>query len=114
MLVQLPERAPEACIVASRESQLARLGEAPLAERDAVLGVAARREGEVGQRGEQWGGKGRLEPLPERGRDFRAEPLAHDDSVPQPAMREEVIVLTFVPGAIGQQGVSEQPEQPGW
>ncbi len=102
-LVELVQGADEARVAGAHEPELARLGEAPLSKRDRVLRVPARGEGEIGEcRGER-GCVPLVEPPDERGRQLHAGAPRQRHAVPEPTMGEEVIVLAFEPGSVGEQ-----------
>jgi hypothetical protein len=97
----------EPVVARSREPELAQLGESNLPERDRVLRVASRDERMIGQRRQERRREALLKARDELRRQRDPEALGDRHTVPEAAMREEVVVLPLVPRAVGEQGARE-------
>ena len=86
-----------------RQTQLQRLGDAPLPQRRPVLRITPGREGVVRQRGQQGRHKASIEPAEEFLPHGMPRAFRKHNEIPEPPVREKVVVLALVPGAVGEQ-----------
>src|SRR5262249_28268756 len=108
------DRTDQRRILLPSEAELSVFGDAPLPKRDRVLRVTTRRHREVGKRRRKRRRKAKLKALDETRRQIEAGLLCHRHSVPQPAMREEMIILSFVPRAVGEQAARKVMRDARW
>jgi hypothetical protein len=106
-IVKTGEHPDQPLVVIPRDTELARFGEARLPDAHRILRVPARWKRQIREQGAEWRRKSLTESSLELLRQAVSTLLRDLHGVPETAMREEMIILAFVPASVAKQCMLE-------